>query len=277
MYAKVDGFQISYDEFGKNKHKRLLFIHGLGSSSIVWRDIPEALSEHFHTISIDLIGFGGSDKPKADYTINYFSQFIKNFLRKIGINDQEKICIIGHSLGGYIATEYAIENREQIEKLVLIDSSGMLDQPTQLLEQYLNAALETDPFVRYSNLKKVFESLFANPFLLLPIIVDLFISVIEKPGAKHAFKSAFRNSTTTSINLERLKQIKDIPSLIIWGEKDNLIPLIYAKNFRQILSNAQFVLIPNAGHSPFVEKTAIVYQKLLTFFLETKKTQENVL
>ena len=84
MYTEVDGFKIRYDEYGKHKHKHILFIHGLGSSSIVWRDIPEALSEHFHTISVDLIGFGGSDKPKLDYTINYFSQFVKNFLRQIG-------------------------------------------------------------------------------------------------------------------------------------------------------------------------------------------------
>jgi 2-hydroxy-6-oxonona-2,4-dienedioate hydrolase len=277
MYTKIDGSQIKYDEYGKNKHRHLLFIHGLGSSSIVWRDIPEALSEYFHTISVDLIGFGGSDKPKVDYTITYFSQFIKNFLRKIGINDLDKISIIGHSLGGYIATEYAIENIKQIEKLVLIDTSGMLSSPTPLLEQYLNAALEINPYARYNKLKKVFESLFANPFLLLPIIVDLFISVIEKPGAKHAFESAFRNSTTASIDLDRLKKIKDIPSLIIWGDKDNLIPSRYAINFKQILSNSQFVMIPDAGHSPFVEKTAIVYQKLLIFLLETKKRQENIL
>ena len=135
----------------------------------------------------------------------------------------------------------------------------------------MNAALEIDPFVRHNKLKKVFESLFANPFLLLPIIVDLFISVIEKPGAKHAFESAFRNSTTASIDLDRLKKIKYIPSLIIWGDKDNLIPSRYAINFKQILSNSQFVMIPDAGHSPFVEKTAIIYQKLLIFLLEAKK------
>ncbi len=270
MYTKVDGFKIRYDEYGKHKHKHVLFIHGLGSSSIVWRDIPEALSEHFHTISVDLIGFGGSDKPKLEYTISYFSQFVKNFLRQIGINDQDKICIIGHSLGGYIAAEYMIENREQIEKLVLIDSSGMLNQPTPLLERYLDAALENDHSLRYRKLKKVFESLFAYPFLLLPVIVDIFIAVIEKPGSKHAFESAFRHSTTTSINPDRLAQIKDIPCLVIWGDKDNLIPPIYINKFKQTLSNSQFVIVTDAGHSPFVEKTAIVYQKLLTFLVENK-------
>ena len=96
--------------------KHILFIHGLGSSSLGWGDIPEALSEHFHTIVVDLIGFGKSDKPEEDYTIRYFSKFIKNFLIQIGIKDQDKITIIGHSLGGYIAVDYAIENRRTVGK-----------------------------------------------------------------------------------------------------------------------------------------------------------------
>jgi pimeloyl-ACP methyl ester carboxylesterase len=270
MYVELEeGFKIRYDEYGKDKHqKHILFIHGLGSSPIVWRDIPQALSEYFHTIAVDLIGFGESDKPQLTYTISYFAKFIKNFLRQIGIKD--KITIIGHSLGGYIAIEYAIENKEHIEKLVLIDSSGMLDKPTPLLEQYLDAAMETDPNLRYNKVKKVFENLLAVPSRLLPVIVDIFILVIEKPGAKHAFESAFRNSTTTSINLERLKQIKDIPCLIIWGERDNLIPIDHINKFGQILKDAKLMVIADAGHSPFVEKTAIVYQRLLTFLLDNK-------
>ena len=266
-----EGFKIRYYDYGIDKHqKHILFIHGLGSSTIVWRDIPQALSEDFHTIAVDLIGFGESDKPQLDYTIEYFAKFIKNFLRHIGIEDKDKITIIGHSLGGYIAIEYAIENKEQVEKLVLIDSSGMLEKPTPLLEQYLDAAMETDPNLRYNKVKKVFESLLAFPSRLLPIIVDIFILVIEKPGAKHAFESAFRNSTTTSINLERLKQIKDIPCLIIWGEKDNLIPVDHINKFGEILEYAKLQIIADAGHSPFVEKTTIVYQKLLKFLIGNK-------
>jgi 2-hydroxy-6-oxonona-2,4-dienedioate hydrolase len=276
MYTTLeDGFNIRYDEYGKDNPRHILFIHGLGSSSIVWRDIPQALSEQFHTICVDLIGFGGSDKPLLNYTISYFSQFVKSFLRQIGINDSDKVTIIGHSLGGYIAADYAIENKEQIEKLVLIDSSGMLDRPTSLLEQYLDAAMETDPISRYSKVKKVFEGLMSQPFRLLPIITDIFISVIEKPGAKHAFESAFRNSTASSINMERLEKIKDLPCLIIWGEKDDLIPLEHIDRFRQILKDADTIVIDDAGHSPFVEKTAIVYQKLLTFLID--KTPRRIL
>src|ERR687889_2808109 len=117
MYIDLEeGFKIRYDEYGKDKQKHILFIHGLGSSPIVWRDIPQALSEHFHTISVDLIGFGESDKPNtADYTIKGFSKFIVDFLReRIGIKENEKISMVGHSLGGYIAAEASIENKNLI-------------------------------------------------------------------------------------------------------------------------------------------------------------------
>ena len=144
----------------------------------------------------------------------------------------------------------------------------MLEKPTALLEQYLDAAMETEHNLRYHKIKMVFENLLAVPSRLVPIIVDLFISVIEKPGAKHAFASAFRNSTTTTIDLERLKLIQDIPCLIIWGEKDNLIPVSHLNKFRQILKYAKLMVVADSGHSPFVEKTAIVYQRLLTFLID---------
>jgi pimeloyl-ACP methyl ester carboxylesterase len=270
----LNGANIFYNEYGKEQkgnHKpHLLFIHGLGSSSLAWRDIPEAFSGNFHTIAVDLIGFGGSDKPeKADYTINGFSSFIADFLRKgIHIGKNEKISILGHSLGGYIASEVAIDNNELIEKIILTDSSGMLDGPTPLLRQYLAAATEINPIIRYDKLKRVFEDMYASPSRLLPLVIDLFNYVIEKPGAKHAFESAYFNSTTTKIGRERLMRIKDIPCLIIWGTEDNLIPIEYADRFTQVLRQAKFEKIEDAGHSPFVEKTAKVYERLRSFLME---------
>jgi pimeloyl-ACP methyl ester carboxylesterase len=259
-----------YYEYGKDKNKHVLFIHGLGSSSIAWRDIPQALSEHFHTITVDLIGFGGSDKPNtADYTIKGFSKFIVDFLReRIGIKENEKISIVGHSLGGYIAAEVSIENKNLIEKLVLIDSSGLLEAPTQLLKDYRVAATDINPLTRHERVKRVLEDLYASPSRLLPVLVDLFGYTIEKPGAKHAFEVAFDNSTTTQIDPNGFKQIEDIPCLVIWGEKDNLIPIEYYYKFKQQLPKASYAIIADAGHAPFVEKTALVYEKLRTFLMQ---------
>lgn len=84
----IKGSNIRYREFGQSSgaSKHLLFLHGLGSSSDRWIDIPEAFSRHYHTIAVDLIGFGGSDSPKLNYTINTFREFILDFMSSIQIN-----------------------------------------------------------------------------------------------------------------------------------------------------------------------------------------------
>jgi pimeloyl-ACP methyl ester carboxylesterase len=193
------------------------------------------LSSYFHTITVDLIGFGESDKPmEGDYTIKGFSKFIVDFLiKEIKIGENEKISIVGHSLGGYIAAQFAIENRKMIEKLVMIDSSGLLEKPTLLLEQYLDAAMEIEPVLRYKKLKRVLGAIYAHPSFMPPFVVDKFVETIIKEGARDAFKTAYENSTRTQIELQGFRQIQDVPCLIIWGERDNLIPIEYYEKFRE--------------------------------------------
>ena len=195
MHQYVNGHKIRYDEFGSGNKGHVLFIHGLGSSAIVWRDIPEALSIKYHTIVVDLIGFGGSDKPSLDYSISFFSQFISEFLEQIGININDKITMIGHSLGGYITIDFAINYVNRIEKMILFDSSGLLKQPTPLLVDYMNAVNTLEPDARHAKLYKVFGSLLAHPSRLLPVVVDIFALIIDTPGAKEAFESTYKNST----------------------------------------------------------------------------------
>jgi 2-hydroxy-6-oxonona-2,4-dienedioate hydrolase len=254
-YLESEGDRIS--------DRHILFIHGLGSSADRWLDIPDALSKYYHTIAVDLIGFGGSDKPvNVSYTIEKFAEFILEFIDKIGLNgDDGKITLVGHSLGGYIAVEFAIRNKELIEKLVLIDSSGFLKGPTPLLEQYLYAAKYTS----YDNVRSVFEQLLSQPWRVLPAVINTFIARINSPGAKYAFESAYKNSTTTQIDLSRLKSIEDIPTLIIWGKNDNLIPIEHIDLFKQVLKKHKVEKIEDAGHAPFAEKPAIICEILLAF------------
>jgi pimeloyl-ACP methyl ester carboxylesterase len=243
--------------------RHILFIHGLGSSADRWLDIPDAISMYYHTIAVDLIGFGGSDKPKdVNYTIEQFSEFILEFIEKIGLGGEDrKITLVGHSLGGYIAVDFAIRNKGLIEKLVLLDSSGFLKGPTPLLEQYLNAA----KYPSYDSVRNVFEQMVAQPWKVLPVIINIFITRINSPGAKYPFESAYQNSTTTQIDLSRLKSIEDIPTLIIWGKSDNLIPIEYSEPFKQVFKNYRVEMIEDAGHAPFAEKPAIICELLHSF------------
>lgn len=284
----VNDFEIRYlksEKRNTSKKKNVLFIHGLGSSSDRWLDIPDALSRYYYPIiAVDLIGFGGSDKPvTVDYTIEYFSKFIRDFIdcKQIWRNDDSddddsddddddddsrKTIIVGHSLGGYIAAKVAIEGQDLIEKLVLIDSSGMLKEPTPLLEQYLNAALNPS----FENVKNVFEQMLGNPALLNPGIVDVFIKRINLAGAKYAFKSAFENSTKKNIELSELQRIENIPALIICGAADKLIPVAHSKRFNKVLKHSQLQIIENTGHTPFSEKPSIVFDIMRIFLTNNK-------
>ncbi|HEU5119379.1 MAG TPA: alpha/beta hydrolase [Candidatus Nitrosocosmicus sp.] len=277
--VKLNDFHIRYLKSEKHhgsKKKNILFIHGLGSSSDRWLDIPDALSRYFHPIvAVDLIGFGGSDKPVTiEYTMEYFSKFIRDVItcKQIwrnddsGSDDSYKTIIIGHSLGGYIAAKVAIKDQDLIEKLVLIDSSGMLKKPTSLLEQYLNAALNPS----FENVKSVFEQMLGNPTLLSPTLVNAFIKRINLVGAKYAFKSAFENSTKKHIESSELQSIENIPALIIWGAADTLIPVTHAKRFNKILKNSTLQIIENTGHAPFSEKPSMVFDIIRTFLTNNK-------
>jgi pimeloyl-ACP methyl ester carboxylesterase len=243
--------------------RHILFIHGLGSSADRWLDIPDALSMYYHTMAVDLIGFGGSDKPTdVNYTIEQFSEFILQFIEKIGLSgDDRKITLVGHSLGGYIAVDFATRNKGLIEKLVLIDTSGFLKGPTPLLEQYLKVA----KYPSYDNVRIVFEQLVSQPWKVMPVVINNFITRISSPGAKYPFESAYQNSTTTQIDLSRLKSIEDIPTLIIWGKSDNLIPIEYSEPFKQVFKNYRVEMIEDAGHAPFAEKPAITCELLHSF------------
>jgi len=260
-WANLNGLKIRYLESGKGNRRHILFIHGLGSSADRWLDIPSVLSANFHTVALDLPGFGESDKPATvDYTIENFRETIVEFINKVVINDG-KTSIVGHSLGGYIAAEVAIENKNMVERLVLIDSSGLLKKPTLLLEEYLKVAINPTK----DKVRKVFEQMVAVPTRIPSKLVEGFISRINLPNAKYAFKSTLENSANKQIGLGRLKLIEDIPTLIIWGSEDKVIPPEHSRLFKEGIANSHIEIIQDAGHAPFAEKPDQVCEILRSF------------
>ena len=259
-WAKIGETKVRYLELGRNSDRHVLFIHGLGSAADRWMNIPEILSTDFHCVAIDLPGFGESDKlVDVDYTIDYFREFIVSFLDKLSI-PLEQTCLVGHSLGGYIASEVALQNG--VKKLVLIDSSGMLNHITPILYEYQNAAMNPNQ----DNVRKAFEKMVADPRRIPSALVDGFIRRINMPNAKHAFESTLKNSATTQIGLERLNQIA-IPTMIIWGVHDYVIPLEHSEFFKNSITNSKLEIIADAGHAPFAEKPNLVSKLLQNFLL----------
>lgn len=267
--------KIRYLESDKNDsetRQHLLFIHGLGSSADRWLDIPDALSLYFHTVAIDLPGFGGSDKPSdMNYTIEAFSDIVREFIDKIKITEEDRgnnkartTTLVGHSLGGYVASRIAAtDNSNFLNKLVLVDSSGNLEEPTPLLDEYLDAAMNPSK----EKVRKVFEQMVANPLLVSDVLVHGFIDRINRPGSKYAFESSLRNSANTQIGIKNLNRIseKGIPTLILWGMHDKVIPTQHSQIFKEAIKGSTVTLIPNTGHAPFTEKPALVCEYLHKF------------
>jgi pyruvate dehydrogenase E2 component (dihydrolipoamide acetyltransferase) len=262
-WINVNGLKVRYLESGKGNNRHILFIHGLGSAADRWLKIPDILSSEFHSVAVDLPGFGESDKPaNFDYTMDQFRDFIISFQEEISIHDGETR-LIGHSLGGYIASEIAIKNPNQVKQLVLIDSSGMLNQSTPILEEYFDAAMNpTEDTVR-----KVFEKMVADPSRVPSQLVESFIRRINMPNAKQAFSSTLANSTKTQIGLDRLKQINSTPTLVLWGAHDRVIPLEHSKFFKDSIENSKLEIIDDAGHAPFAEKPDLICKILQNFLI----------
>jgi pimeloyl-ACP methyl ester carboxylesterase len=260
------------DTHNTANQQHVLFIHGLGSSADRWLDIPDALSMYFHTVAIDLPGFGGSDKPTGiKYNMEFFSDVLAEFMERIGISGEglgrknAGISLIGHSLGGYIALLIASSSDKInfLDKLVLVDSSGNLEKPTPLLEEYLDAAMNPSTV----KVRNVFEQMVSNPLIVSDLLIHGFIARINSLGAKHAFKSTLNNSANTRIGIEKLRKIgeNDIPTLIIWGSDDKVIPIQHSRIFEEAIKNSRSTIIPGTGHAPFTEKPALICEYLHRF------------
>ena len=261
-WANLNGLKIRYLESGKGNDMHILFIHGLGSSADRWGNIPKSLSVNFHTISLDLPGFGKSDKPTSmNYTVKIFRDIVIDFMNLLAINN--KTTIVGHSLGVYIAVEVAIQNRISVARLVLIDSSGFLKKPTPLLEEYLHVAMN----LTNDNVRNIFEQMVSDCTKIPLQLVETFIKRINLPNAKYSFKSTLENSANTQINLERLKLIDSVPTLIIWGIEDKVVLLQHSELFKKSISNSNIEIIQDAGHAPFTEKPEQVCALIHNFLI----------
>ena len=253
--AEVDNNKIRYLEEGSSENT-LLLLHGLGASAERWEYVIPHFARKFRVVVPDLIGFGYSDKPMADYTIEYFSEFISKFVDKIGI---KKLNIVGSSLGGQIAAEYTVNHNENIRKLVLVSPSGVMKHSTPALDAYIAAALypnddsALNAFQMMSGRKEIEDK-----------TVNGFIERMTLPNAKMAFMSTLLGLKDSEPITKKLQMIT-VPTLIIWGENDPIIPIEYAKSFISGINDCRFYKMTGCGHVPYVEKPKAFFQIVLDF------------
>ena len=253
--TEIDGSKIRYLEEGTSKNT-LILLHGLGASAERWEDVIPLFAKKFRVIVPDLIGFGYSDKPTVDYTTDYFAEFMSKFVEKVGIKEMS---IIGSSLGGQIAAEFIINQNADVKKLVLVSPSGVMKHSTPALDAYISAALypNTDSalnaFQAMSGRKKIDEK-----------IVSGFVERMQLPNAKMAFMSTLLGLSNSKVVTEKL-QLITIPTLIVWGENDPVIPIEYAQSFISGINDCRFYKMIGCAHTPYVEKPEKFFQIVSDF------------
>ena len=263
QYLKVANVHVRYLAT-ESKSDPVLLVHGLGGSIESWINNVEAISDHnFQVIALDLPGFGLSDKPEISYTINYYSNFISKFIRRLRL-DSRSLSIIGSSLGGHIAAEFAINNPRALSKLVLISPAGALPvsfKGTPALHHYAN-------IVRAMTVQQVKRALLGIDKNVKSIEYNyskMFFQRLAMPGAKEAFRSALKGSAQAPRLNDRLGKIK-AKTLLIWGKDDLMIPVKFIQPFIK-MKNCRVMLIENCGHTIHMN-CSTVFNKIVIDFLE---------
>ena len=258
-FININGYKIRYLESG-DADKTIVLLHGLGASAERWEFVIPELSKQYRVIVPDLIGFGHSDKPLVDYTTEFFSDFLSSFLKKLEIT---RTNIIGSSLGGQITAKYASQHPEIIENLVLVSPSGIMKHSTPALDAYVMAALYPDIEVA----KNAFQMMAGPARQINQKIIEGFVERMKLPNAKMAFMSTLLGLKNAEALTKSLKKIS-VPTLIIWGEDDPVIPVKYADDFVSSIQDCRFYMMDNCGHTPYVDDPK-KFAKLVLDFLET--------
>jgi len=248
--AVVYGLNIRYIEAGQGS--AVILLHGLGSVKEIWAANIGVLSAKYHVYALDQIGFGHSDKPLLEYKISTFVDFLHGFMQSQNLS---KATLVGNSLGGWIAIDFAARHPEMVDKLVLVDSAGLpFGKP---LTVDLNPASLED-------MRTLLNSIFYDR------------KMVTEEFALQAFTNHVRNNDGYTIQRTLAgfaqNQFEDAklssihaPTLVVWGRQDELIPVSSGEKLRDGISGAKLVVYEQCGHVPQLEKPTEFNQAVIEF------------
>ena len=243
---EVDGLQVHYKATGPEGAPALLLLHGFGSSLQAWDDWSVKLEQKYRVIRLDLPGFGLTGASTTnDYSEEKDLATLTHFADKLGL---EKFSVMGHSMGGKMAWSLAASQPERVQALVLMAPDGFpetKDIGTKPYEVPAVMGLIKYVFPKYL-VRKSIEPAFSDADALNDALVNRYFDMLRAPGVRGAILNR-SNQTIYTDPVPRLKAIK-APTLLIWGEQDQMIPSSNAQSYANVLSNSTTVIVPKLGH-----------------------------
>ena len=255
-FVMINRNKIRYLEDGKSD-RNLILLHGLGGYAERWSNSMPFLAKKFHLFVPDMIGYGKSDKPTADYTPEYFVKFVFDFMDSLGIKNTS---MIGTSLGGQVVIECAATQSPTIKKIVLISPAGIMRKSTPELDAYTMAAL----YPTKESVKNAYQMMVGKDKQVSEISIERFLNNMSKPNAKMVFLSTLLGLKNAPDIFEKLGKIT-VPTLLIWGKEDKLIPYEYSQQFVASINKCKFIPMEGCGHSPYVEDPEKLSELVIEF------------
>jgi pimeloyl-ACP methyl ester carboxylesterase len=273
---KLHGHEVVYRIAGDGPP--VVLIHGMVNASRHWAAVAERLAERHTVIAPDLIGHGDSATPRGDYSLGAHATVIRDLLSALGI---ERATMVGHSLGGGIAMVYFWQYPERVERLALVSSGGLGDEVSPLLRSAALPgasaliSLATHRLVT-GNLDRAGVALRERGSWVGAQLqaVARALRPLESAGQREAFVQTLRavidrHGQRVSAT-DRLYLLRDMPTLIAWGERDRTIPVEHGIAAHRAIPGSRFVTIPGAAHFPHIERPDELAAALEDFIAATE-------
>ena len=273
-HTLLHGHDVAYRMAGEGE--TILLVHGMAGSSATWRHVMPALSRQYRVVAPDLPGHGASAKPHGDYSLGAYANSLRDLLTALDI---DRVTVVGQSLGGGVAMQLAYQHPELCERLVLISSGGLGREVSWLLrllsapgsELVLKVAAPWFVLDRGESVRHWLgdHGIRANR---LDEMWRAYASLGD-PDTRQAFLRTLRSvvdpgGQTVSAH-DRLYLADAIPTLIMWGDADPIIPVEHAQAAHETMPDSRMEILHGVGHFPQVENPERVVEILLDFISTT--------
>jgi pimeloyl-ACP methyl ester carboxylesterase len=273
--ADLHGHRVSYRTAGEGPV--VLLIHGITGDSRQWNQIIPQLADHYTVIAPDLLGHGQSAKPRGDYSVGAYAASLRDLLIVLG---HRRATVVGHSLGGGIAMQFSYEYPVFCERLVLVDSGGLGKEVHRLLRAAsLPGAELVLPLLTHSHVHRVGEAIGQG---LGRLGLELGHDMAEMTRGYASLRDAearraFLHTVRAVIDLggqridatDRLYLAQMIPTLILWGRRDPLIPVEHAEVAHRHMAGSRLEIFETAGHFPHLDEPVRFARLLMDFVKNT--------
>lgn len=246
-FVTLEAGQMAYVRAGVGPP--LLLVHGIPTSSFLWRGVIPILASEFTVYAVDLLGYGDSDKPQgADLSVPGQARHLEAFMDAVG---WETGAVVGHDIGGGVAQLLAVRHPDLVSRLVLVDSIAYDSWPVPEIERLKGP--EWDEIMERLDLTKGFRRALERGMFHKDRVDDElvahYVAPFEGVEGRRAYLRCARALRTEDLlavmeDVERL----DVPTLLIWGEADEFQPVRYGRRLQERMRNARLVVLPEAGH-----------------------------